>query len=146
MTPNYLPRPGHQETFFLKPIAILQSGLNWESKFNYFSADMEFRLLTYLAIGKQNINSGSCLSSNLHVLPATHHSLLQPAPDKTAIIDIVGFTQVIYSQVYGKLFSTIIILEWVFWWTIELQVISSISRYLTYFTKRLWGLYSKHRT
>lgn len=107
---------------------------------------MEFRLLTYLAIGKQNINSGSCLSSNLHVLPATHHSLLQPAPDKTAIIDIVDFTQVIYSQVYGKLFSTIIILEWVFWWTIELQVISSISRYLTYFTKRLWGLYSKHRT
>lgn len=35
---------------FLKPIATLQSDLNWESKFNYFSPEMEFRLLTYSRI------------------------------------------------------------------------------------------------
>lgn len=28
-------------------IATLQSDLNWESKFDYFSPDTEFRLLTY---------------------------------------------------------------------------------------------------
>jgi len=68
---------------FLKPIATLQSDLNWESKFNYFSPEMEFRLLTYLGIWKQNINSGSRPPSNLHVLPVTHHSLVRPSPDKT---------------------------------------------------------------